>query len=508
MNPSPDLFFLIKSLTKNEKRYFRLNTSLQQGDKKYIQLFDAISKQDVYDEKKIVQEGKGYITRLNLLKSSLYEKIMDSLDAFHENDSADKWIKKQIRQTDILFKKKLYLQALKQVRKAKRISEKFEKHTSHIELLFWEYELLKFLPEQGSLESGIEKIYREINEYMIRYRNYIDYRYFSSAIFSKRILSGHSRRGGEKKELKKIVSGPLLSDESKALSYPALFYYYSTYVAYYGFINDEEKRYLFTRKTVELFEKHPHEIKENTARYIGAIHNYLNSLSVMKKFDELKIFIEKLKNIKEENDLVKSQLEYFIPQTELHLYIETYDFENGMKLASKLEKKVRANEMNPPNKQTEIFIYYYCAQINLYTGNYKAANYFINRIIHLASQNVRDDVYCFSKILQLIVYFEMEDHELLESSIKSTYRYLLKKERNYKFETLVLEFFRKKAARITSQKLRNAAFRELKKEIELLLEDPFERNITSYFDFVNWLESKIIGRSFKEVVTFRLLNKY
>lgn len=500
MNPSSDLFFLIKSLTKNEKRYFRLNASLQKGDKKYLRLFDAIAEQEVYDEAKILREGKGYITRMNLLKSSLYEKIMNSLDAFHENDSADKWIKKQIRQTDILYKKRLYLQALKVVKKTKRVSEKYQKHASHVELLLWEYELLKFLPDIGNLADSIKNIFMEIDDYVARYRNYIDYRTFSSTLFSFRIHMGHSRSATEENVLKKIISDPRLSSENKTKSYPALFYYYSSYIAYYGFTNDERKKLVYTKKAVELFEQFPHEIEENIARYVSVIHNHINCLLSLRNYNELVVFLEHLKKIKAENDLAKNMIEHFVTQIELFVFVGTCELDKAQKLVSRVEKQIRTSEFNPPNKQVEVLVYYYCMQYYIYVGNFKSANYFINKIIHFSSHNIRDDVYCFAKIIQLIVYYEMEETELLESSIKSTYRYLFKKERNYKFESLVLSFFRKNAPGIISQKHRNSVFKELKKEIELLLEDPYEKTIVSYFDFVSWLEGKISEKNFAEVV--------
>jgi hypothetical protein len=50
MKPSNELHDLIKSLTKSEKRFFKLHSSLQAGDKNYLRIFDAIDKQKVYDE--------------------------------------------------------------------------------------------------------------------------------------------------------------------------------------------------------------------------------------------------------------------------------------------------------------------------------------------------------------------------------------------------------------------------------------------------------------------------
>ena len=75
MKPSTELFSLIKSLTKSEKRFFKLNSSLQSGDKNYLKLFDYIEKQNSYNEEKLKNNFKGekFILHLPSEKNHLYK---------------------------------------------------------------------------------------------------------------------------------------------------------------------------------------------------------------------------------------------------------------------------------------------------------------------------------------------------------------------------------------------------------------------------------------------------
>ena len=50
MTKKGNLFFLIQSLSKSEKRYFKIFCFGQKVDKNYLKLFDAIDAQEVYDE--------------------------------------------------------------------------------------------------------------------------------------------------------------------------------------------------------------------------------------------------------------------------------------------------------------------------------------------------------------------------------------------------------------------------------------------------------------------------
>ena len=72
----------------------------------------------------------------------------------------------------------------------------------------------------------------------------------------------------------------------------------------------------------------------------------------------------------------------------------------------------------------------------------------------------------------------------------SNHRFLDKRERLYKVETALLNFFQKTLPKIIGQKELVLAFKDLKKELEEIFKDPFERKALDYFDFISWLDSK------------------
>ncbi len=57
---------LINTMTKSEKRCFKLTAGLQRGKKNYVELMDAISKQKEYNESKLLKkfEGRSFIKNL------------------------------------------------------------------------------------------------------------------------------------------------------------------------------------------------------------------------------------------------------------------------------------------------------------------------------------------------------------------------------------------------------------------------------------------------------------
>jgi len=130
-NRSPDILFqLIKSLEKAEKRHFKLyiNRSSAKEDLKIVRLFDALDKQNEYDEKSLLKKLAGTEKRqLYNLKTHLYKQIMASLRLLKSTDSLDLQLNEQFDYAHILYKKGLFSQSLKILDRAKEVARTHQK---------------------------------------------------------------------------------------------------------------------------------------------------------------------------------------------------------------------------------------------------------------------------------------------------------------------------------------------------------------------------------------------
>jgi hypothetical protein len=87
----------------------------------------------------------------------------------------------------------------------------------------------------------------------------------------------------------------------------------------------------------------------------------------------------------------------------------------------------------------------------------------------------------------------------LEYSSNSAIRYLNKTKRDYQIETVFVKQMRKLAR--TAIKLESISiYQETLDEIDQLLNDDNERVILDYIDIESWLKSKILDKSFVELV--------
>ena len=73
-----NLFVLIKSLTKSEKRQFKLYVGRMDSneDSKFLNLFNLLDKMRKYDEKKIIESNIVTKQQLSNLKAHLYLSLI------------------------------------------------------------------------------------------------------------------------------------------------------------------------------------------------------------------------------------------------------------------------------------------------------------------------------------------------------------------------------------------------------------------------------------------------
>ena len=127
---------------------------------------------------------------------------------------------------------------------------------------------------------------------------------------------------------------------------------------------------------------------------------------------------------------------------------------------------------------------------------------YLNRIINQKG-DLRTDLQCYSRLLNLIAHYELGNFDLLEYLIKSVYRYMAKMENLSKVEEEMFVFLRHSF---------QVGARALKPEFEKLLVklkkyegNALESRAFVYLDVISWLESKISGVNVQDVIRDKFL---
>jgi len=150
-----------------------------------------------------------------------------------------------------------------------------------------------------------------------------------------------------------------------------------------------------------------------------------------------------------------------------------------------------------------VMVFYYKIAC-LYFGcrDYRQCMYYLNKIITNKSLEMREDLLCFSRILNLVAHYEAGEDYQLDRLIKSTYKFLIKMEDLHQVQREMIAFIRN-LEHIYPQDLKKA-FRDLHAKLKVYENDPYERRSFLYLDILSWLRSNIEGRTIPEIIKERL----
>jgi tetratricopeptide (TPR) repeat protein len=130
---SLQLHELISSMSRSEKRYFKLyiRTHASKHEQDYVELFQLVEQQDYYDEESVIVklEKSGPIQRFAVLKHRLFEKILDALESYQRSKDEGMRLRHEINRANVLLKRgmhKVGLSVLCKVEEAALRIEAFE----------------------------------------------------------------------------------------------------------------------------------------------------------------------------------------------------------------------------------------------------------------------------------------------------------------------------------------------------------------------------------------------
>ena len=510
MKPSTELFNLIDSLTKSEKRFFKLNSSLQSGDKNYIKIFDFIEKQKKYDEEELKLHFKGqtFIDHLPSEKNHLYKLILKSLRAFYSDQTISAQLKQEIKNVEVLHKKALYKECTKFVKRAKKMAKRYEKFYYWFELISWERVLLEDAYEEGEFNQDINELIKEEEGVIEKLRNLAEYQILYSKINLIFKSGGFSRNDAERKIVSEIADYHLIKGKNTALSVRA------TSICYYikglcaASIRDYDDAVVNFRKVKLVMDKNPDIKQDLQGRYISTLTFLLNCYIDKNDFVNAQRFLDEIKDLhnQKEYESIDSKIKIFssIGIGEIQLYNRKGDFAKAFELFSGIEKGLESHK-NEITKEKVLLFNYSKAYTLFGNEDYKGALKSLNEVLNDNEKQLRQDIYSFSRIFNLIIHYELGNFDFVEYEVKSTSRFLNKQEKDYEIEKVFIKFI-KKLAKEEYLINKKEIFQSFYNEIIELLKLPHEQVILEYFNISAWVNSKIKRIDFKDAIKMKSEN--
>ena len=502
MKKTENIINLIQSLSKSEKRYFKLFVAKNsKGESNhFIKLFDIIDKLGTAEKntiRKFYGDEKFMKGLFRLYKIRLYDQILNSLSAYHSEQLIDDKILQSIRKAKILYDKFLYSDAEKIFAKAKIMASKYEKHTLLLEINYWQKKIIS--TPSAELESYKEaKINQLIEEEKLTINKIENNTVFwkqKALIFNIYMSKGIARVQEDIDQYNSIINAPVLRNQMM-LSYDAKSNFYAMYTTYFFATHNLNEAYKYAKKAIELNDTHPYQIESNPWGYSTILHNFLLITHRLKKHEEFFSMLSKLKSLLQKfKPPLPMKIRFY--NLEFTAYLDIGHFKKAARLLSIVETTL-ADQKNMPEGAKIIFVLDK-SLLYFFIKEYHKALIGLNEILNNEKSYLAQDRYTFAKLLQLIIHFEKGNMDFLPHLLKSLYKYLIQKKKLYKIENLLIQFVRTILA-IKSNKEQIEVFKTFKKELTSIYNDPLEANFLNFFDAVSWLESKIENRPFEEIL--------
>jgi len=494
MKPKENLYDLIKSLSRTEKRYFKIYCASQNGNKNYLKLFNEIDKQaadgNQYNESLIREKLKGerFANQLSFTKAYLKDLIQKSLSRQYQESDIDIGLNESVKQCKVLYNKCLWHQFHTLVEQTKKLAYKHERFGIILTLIEIEKAapIEEFIPERDDNallkeETDVINFIKNLHEYNILEQNV------------QREASKMGRKRGDVLDefINRIEKNPLLSSPEKALSFKAKEKYWETkyHLSFMKF--DLSRNIYFIQKCYDIIESNPSPFEGFASNYWHEIVMSLISLTLRTgDYSGIEGYLQSAKNHSTNFDV--DRIGYLKLETLIRLWTAAQQKEwgNTDALIQNAESVIKKYY----DRIDRLFlgrVYYRIIKLLLLQERYLESLKYVNICLNNPDYfPTREDVIANIRILNIIIHYEINNTDLLYHLLKSTYRYLKSRKRLYVFEELLLKFI-KQLPRTGKNDDLAGNLSLLKNEMIKLRDEPEIIGILMNFDYIDWIDRKI-----------------
>ncbi len=425
-----DLFFLINSLTPNEKRYFKVYSQRTLSNKAniYKQLFEALDGLEKEDEAELLKKYRKakFIKHLAAHKSYLYNIILKCLREYNEENIMEWQIRESYFKIKLLASKGLDKQCLKLIEKSKILAWQYEVYTCLEDILEVQLYLFgncrignfntSFLQE---LIDEKEKLLSKINDYKyvlnnwhlinILFQNIDKYNAFEVQEKAKQIIE-HANMQKERT----VNDGLLIR-----LRYLACF------ELYYNGIGDVANCYEYNKLLVQ----HRKIIEQcqplTTSDSMAVWFNFMIACFKYEKWQEMEETLVTLTKFETKTPEQKIRQFHNNLYCGLLLYLSTKNLEKANNLVEnyKTNKEKFAQSLRLDFK---IVIESLCGLACYFSNKMDDALEWWNGIANMPKHSTELRTQGAVRIYRILYYLKLNELSLVESEMRNTQRFLKK----------------------------------------------------------------------------------
>ncbi len=491
-----DLYDLVKSLSKSEKRFLKLTAAASELNPNLISLFNTIELSSEYKEDFFTKISKTETSQIKSQSSeSLYNFILKCLRSFHAESSSSIIIKDEITNILNLFDKAQYKQCRKILNKQKQEAYRFERFHFILELIGLEKLLISIETQFNIKNNTIEDLVKEEQDVIEKAKNLGTYTLLYSKINLNTRQKNKAKTEQDLKNINSFLNSPLLKNDKLVKSTKALIIYHHCRSILFCRCQDNQSREEECQLLLNIMDSHKELIEEMPNRYLTTLNNLINIAYEERKYKTCELRIKQLEDKINLKAFATTDLQLKIITSILNakLTINT----NSGKLKESLEnvsdiEKALVEYKGKINKEEELVFYYNIAVMNTYFGNYQKAHDYITLILNEGNNLLREDLQSFARIINIGLHYELNNFKQLGYIISTIKNYYKNQISYFKTEKLILSYFEKLSElKIKNKQNEKEIFVSFKKDLQEVMKDVHEKNVSFYFDIEEYIDSKI-----------------
>ncbi|MDR2125538.1 MAG: hypothetical protein LBP63_01740 [Prevotellaceae bacterium] len=501
MKKLTSLMILIESLSKAEKRYFRLFSNLQSGDKKYVYLFDLIVAHNSIDAVYTQFCKKYNSANFNITVKHLYQTVMDCLIYLHRKMDIQTKIFALISEANILFERALTDESMKTLKKAKTMALTYEIYPMLIFLRRTELEYLNATNFENISERQLVSKQMKIMEDMKYNRSSNLHSQLYDILKHRLFYKGYAKSEKQKQSLNDLILSELnivANNSYKGFETQKLHLLFQA--TYYLDSGNYKMAIRFYQTLIDMFEANKHMILNPPIYYLQAITGILNSLKLASLYGEMPFFINKLKMIEQgayADDFILN-IRAFVFLYEFSCAFNTGNFTAAADLTVKYNEDLFKN-MSLLRLEMQLDILIDLTVLDMAAGNIKNARKHMKTIMSSGKLFYVLPAYRYARLINLILQAESENYDFFENEIKSIKRSIRSEKHLYITEKLLFRFIQNHYL-LNDKKVREKLKRQFEKEVAKIKQNKYEQQLLVVFDFISWMQSKLTNRRLDDIL--------
>lgn len=498
------LFGLIKSLTKADKRNFKLYAKRVQSDDNmmFIQLFDIIDKMNEPDEEKMMDK-MGHIDKgqLSNLKRHLYKQLLTSLRLINISRINSIEVREHIDFAHVLYSKGLFLQSLKILQRAKRMAVDAELEMEVLQVI----EFQKMIESRHITNTGPVKndaLVGESKEHLQQVHSAVSLSNLRVLLHGYYIRNSHVKNEEEKAAAIAFLEENLPQINIAQLGHIERIYLYQSFVWHYYILLEFEKCYEYALQWVQVFEDNPELKFVDTDLYMRGFHYLLTAAYNLQNIKKLTEHYNTLQSFRKsnyskfnENSKIFSFM--YVHWARFNIHFLNGTFEEGLNDIPKTLQRIKRWKDRIALHRLMVF-YYKIAWTYLAANDPGKAVIYVNKIINSETTDFREDIQTYSRLLYLMAHYDLDNIDLLPYLVNTVESFYNKIKSKNRLQTRTLQFFKKVSTVGISE--RQPLLMDFQQDLRDINADPFEKRAFVYLDINNWVSAKLSKKSISKVV--------